>query len=189
MDVDGRRHDLSHLQDSRHRFTVAASGRYPNISFSVLVQYSSHCVSWGPGHGRQIDFGTYGGEQRIVDEKGVHRCFSDKRYQHSLHLPGIFESLPERKCFFTGHSNWLTIEILGGCGNPLEYEVYFSLTRQSSRMLRIYVESAYVRDRDNPGNRPAHFRHRDKVRAKVLLIKKLRGESIRRPRHGVGKRR
>lgn len=184
MEVDGNRLNLSHLQDAKYRFDIPASRNYPKLSFSVLVQYSSHCVSWGPSHGQEIDFIVHGTERRIVDEKGIHRCFCDKRHRYSVNLPGIFKSLPERKCFFTGHSNWLTIEIIGSCGNPLEYEVFFSLTKQSRNLLRVYVESAYVRDPDSPGNRPVNFRHRDKVRAKVLLAKKLRGEPIRRPSHG-----
>jgi len=184
MEVDRNRHDLSHLRDAKYRFEVPASGKFPRLSFSVLVQYSSHCVSWGSSHGQEIDFGIYGGERRIVDEKGIHRCFCDKRHQYSLNLPDIFESLLERWCFFTGHSNWMTIEIIGSRGERLEYEVFFSLTKQSSGMLRIYVESAYVRDPELPGNRPLHFRRRDRMRAKLLLAKKLCGETIRQPSDG-----
>ena len=101
----------------------------------------------------------------------------------SHHLPGIFETFIDRLCLFTGHENWLTIEILDPSGKRQEYEVFFSVTKQSSGMLRIYVESAYVRELNNPGNRPVHLKRRDKVRAKVLLAKKLRGEPIRRPRN------
>lgn len=69
-----------------------------------------------------------------------------------------------------------------------EYEVFFSITRQSSRMLRIYVESAYVREPEKVTNKPVHLKRRDKVRAKVLLAKKLRGEPIRRPTGGRKRR-
>ena len=186
-EVGGINHDLSHLKDAKCHFTIEASGKYPEISFSVLVQYSSHCVSWGSRHGQEIDFKVHGEERRIIDEKGVFRCFCEARHSLSLNLPGIFETLTQRVCFFTGKSNWLVIEVLGCSGESLEYEVFFSLTRQSSRMLRVYVESAYVRDPDKPGNRPMHIKRRDKVRAKVLLAKKLRGEPIRRPSHGSGR--
>ncbi len=119
MEVGGNRLDVSHLQNVRYHYEISARGNYPKLSFSVLVQYSSHCVSWGPSDGQEIDFGYYGEERRIVDDKGIHRCFCEKRHQYSLNLPGIFESLPERKCFFTGHSNWLTVEIIGSCGKSL----------------------------------------------------------------------
>ena len=179
--VDGSKHDLSHLRDAKYHFTIEASGKYPEISFSILVQYSSHCITWGPKSGQEIDFIAHGEDRRIIDDKGVHRCFCETRHDLSQNLPGIFETLTERLCLFTGHENWLTVEILDPAGKRLEYEVFFSLTKQSNRMLRIYVESAYVRDPANPGNRPVHLKRRDKVRAKVLLAKKLRGEPVRRP--------
>jgi hypothetical protein len=187
-EVSGTKHDLSHLKDAKYHFTIEASGKYPAIAFSILVQYSSHCVTWGPKHGQEIDFTVHGEDRRIIDDKGVHRCFCETRHRLSFNLPAIFETLTERLCLFTGHENWLTIEILDPSGKRLEYEVFFSLTKQSNRMLRIYVESAYVRDPNNPGNRPVHLKRRDKVRAKVLLAKKLRGEPIRRPNSRKGRR-
>lgn len=183
-DVDGTRYNLSHLQDAKYHFVIEASGKYPELKCTLLVQYSSHCVSWGPKRGEDIDFSIHGEQRRIIDDKGVHRCFCDIRYALSSHLPGIFETFSDRHCLFTGHENWLTIEILDPAGERQEYEVFFSITRQSSGMLRIYVESAYVREPDNPGNRPVHLKRRDKVRAKVLLAKKLRGEPVRRPAGG-----
>lgn len=181
-DLDGQQLDLLHLQDARYQFTIEASGKFPEINFIVLVQYSSHCVSWGPKRGAVIDFNVHGHERRIVDDKGVHRCFCDTRYALSINLPGIFETLVERQCLFTGYENWLTIEALDTSGDIQSYEVFFSISRKSSKMLRIYVESAYVRRGDNAANFSVQFKHRDKVRAKVLLAKKLRGEPIMRPR-------
>lgn len=97
---------------------------------------------WGPKREQEIDFLAYGEDSRIIDDKGVHRCFCKARHELSLNLPGIFETLTERLCLFTGHENWLTIEILDPSRKRLEYEVFFRLTKQSSSMLRIYVESA-----------------------------------------------
>ena len=186
-DVGGKKYDVSHLRDAKLRFVVEASGRYPEITFSLLVQYSSHCVTRGPRHGRQIDFAAHGEDRRVIDDKGVHRRFCETRYQWSLNLPSVFETLVERDCFFTGRNNWLTIKILSSDGKRLDYEVFFSLTKQSNRMLRIYVESAYVRDLNNPSNKPAHTKRRDKMRARVLLAKKLRGEPTRRPNNRKGR--
>ena len=180
-EVDGKRFDLSHLQDAYYDFTIEASGKYPEISFSVLVQYCSHCISWGPRTGEEIDFTIHGEDRRIIDEKGIHRCFSEVRYELSLNLPSIFATLTQRSCLFTGRVNWLTIEVLDPSNKRLEYEVFFRLTRQDSKLLRIVVESAYVRDPAKFGNKQVNFNRRDRVRAKVLLAKKLRGESVRRP--------
>ncbi|WP_369600456.1 hypothetical protein AAIA72_11460 [Hahella sp. SMD15-11] len=183
MEIDGTRYDLSHLQDAWYDFVIEASGRYAELKGTLLVQYSSHCVSWGPKRGERIDFNIQGEQRRIIDDKGVHRCFCNRRYQLSAHLPHIFETFADRWCLFTGYENWLTIEVLGPAGEPQEYEVYFRVTKQSRSLLRIYVESAYVRDKGYGDQK--HTKHRrDKVRAKVLLAKKLRGEPVRRPSRG-----
>lgn len=173
--------DLAHLTDAKYQFTIEASGKYPEVTFEVLFQYSSHCVSWGPKEDQAIDFSTHGHDRRILDDKEIARCFCEIRYTLSHNLPDIFKTITERKCLFTGRQNWLIIEILDASGERQEYEVYFSLSRQSSNMLRIYVESAYVRDADSIEKRPAHLKRRDKVRAKTLLMKKLRNEPIKKP--------
>ena len=111
------------------------------------------------------------------------RCFSPERFYWSRNLPEIIRSLPsDRLCFFTGHENWLSIEILDSQGRQQVYEVFFKLTRQSSNFLRVYVESAYVRAAESEIRRPSEFRRKAKIRGKVLLVKKLRNEPIMRPR-------
>lgn len=181
--IDGRDHDLQHLQDSEFTFAIPAAGGYPEINAGMLVQYGSHCVSRGPRHGERFDFAELGNDRLIVDEKGIERCFSLDRYEWSMNLLAIIESLPSgRRCFFTNRDNWLSIETLDSLGRPQVYEVYFSLSRQSRNFLRLYVVSAYVRTGENQVRRAGYFRRKDKVRGNVLLAKKLRGEAIRRPR-------
>ncbi len=179
--VDGVSFNLSHLNDAKYLFTVEATEKYKKTKFEILTQYSSHCVSWGPSKNQEISFLEYGEDRRIVDDKGIHRCFCDTRYQLSQQLPSIFSNLIHKKCYFTGRDNWLIVEISSSSGDSQEYEIFFSVTKQSNKLLRIYVESAYVRGNENPGNRPKKFKHRDKVTAKVLLTKKLRCEPIRQP--------
>ncbi len=54
-DINGQRLDLSHLQDAKYPVTIAASGKFPQIHFTLLVQYSSHCISWGPSKNKKCD--------------------------------------------------------------------------------------------------------------------------------------
>lgn len=181
LEVDGVRHPLDHLQDRRFRQVIEASGNAPRLEFTVLVQYSSHVVSIGPRHGLRLDFARLGRDREIIDDGGRSRCFCEDRYRFTDKLPAIIESLPERMCFFTGRENWLTVEITTTSGEREEYEVFFRVTRQSGKMLRIYVESAYVRDEFASDKRPMKRVKRDKVKGVTLLAKKLRGEPIRRP--------
>ena len=180
--IDGRDRGLQHLQDSEFPFEIPATSRYPEIKAGMLVQYDSHCVSRGPRHGERFDFAELGRDRLIVDEKGNERCFSLDRYEWSMNLPAIIESLPcGRPCFFTNRGNWLSTKILVSHGRSQVYGVYFNLTRQSSNFLRLYVESAYVRTGKNRVLRHGDFRRKDKIRGNVLLAKKLRREAIRRP--------
>lgn len=181
--IDGREHDLQHLQDSEFSFDIPAAGGFPEINGDMLVQYSSHCVSRGPRHGEQFEFAELGHDRLIVDENGNERCFSVDRYEWSMSLPAVMESLPsERLCFFTNRENWLSVEILDAEGRERVYEVYFRLTRESSKFLRLYVQSAFVRTAENQIRRPSDFKRFERVRGKVLFAKTLRGERVTRPR-------
>ena len=181
IDVGNTSYDLSHLEDARYHFTIAGNTNNPELKCEILVQYSSHCVSWGPKKNTAIDFSEHGEDRLVIDDKGILRCFCDSRYQLSRSLPGIFATFDTRDCLFTGYENWLTVDIQDPSGGRIEYEVYFNITRQSSSLLRIYVESAYTRDQDSADKRPKASKRKDKVRAKVLMAKKLRKESVRRP--------
>jgi len=181
IEVDGNRYDLSHLQDATYNFTIEATEQYDELNFNVLVQYGSHCVSWGPDEGQLIDFSVHGQDKIIIDETGIHRCFSDDRHTLSLNLPDVFRTIINRRCYFTGRQNWLTIEVLGAGGTMKDYEIFFNLSRWSSGMLRLYVESAYVRTQRGLSNKPSHFRKNGKVYAKTLFSKKLRKKPLRQP--------
>ena len=103
-------------------------------------------------------------------------------YRWSANLPAIIRSLPSgQTCYFTGHRNWLAIEILDPQGRNLVYEVYFDVARLSSNFLRLFVESAYVRTERQSNRRPSDFKRKHKIGGKLLLAKRLRGEPIIRP--------
>jgi len=100
--VGGVTHNLTHLTDAKYQFTIEASGKHPEVTFEVLVQYSSHCVSWGPKEDQPIDFTVCGYDRRIFDDKRIARCFRETRHNLSQRLPEIFNTLLDRKCLFTG---------------------------------------------------------------------------------------
>ena len=182
--IDGDDYDLSHLQDSVCPFTITATRGYPAINAEMLIQYSSHCISIGPARGERFDFEALGQDRLILDDRGNERCFCAARYSWSKRLPDIIRSLPgDRICYFTSHQNWLLIEILDPQSVRQVYEVFFNLTRQGNKYLRVYVESAYVRTAENNIRRPSSFRKEAKMRGRVLLAKKLRNQPISRPRH------
>ncbi len=160
-----------------------AKSRSASGPSSEIQVVSSRAFSIGPPHGEQFDFAELGADRLVIDGRGNERCFCPERFEWSKHLPGVIRSLPgDRICFFTGHENWLSFEILNSDGAIQIYEVFFNLTRQSRNFLRVYVESGYVRTAGDEVRRPHDFRRKSKVRGKVLLAKKLRNEPIVRPR-------
>jgi len=62
-------------------------------------------------------------------------------------LSEIIKEMSERKILQTGKGNYLTIEIVDHDGNKRDYEIYFTLRKQGKKKpLKLYVESAYLRD-------------------------------------------
>ena len=180
IDVASVRFGLSHLVASAFTLAIPASAKFASIAATVHVEYTSHCVSVGPGANGSLDFEALGADCKILDHRQVARAFCAARHRWSLRLPTIVAQLGERRCYFTGHSNWLVIEDITERGDPVEYEVFFRLRRAGASALRLVIESAYVRD---PGRGPAGIprNRRSIVRFRVLAAKILRGESIRDP--------
>lgn len=180
IDVASVRYDLSHLLAGVVTLAIPSSAKFPAMAATVHVEYTSHCVSFGPRPGEQLDFERLGNERKILDHRRVARAFCFDRHLWSLGLPAIVEQLGERRCYFTGHSNWLVIEGITHAGKPVEYEVFFRLRRAGERALRLVVESAYVRNiRKGKAGIPRN--RRSIVRFRVMAAKVLRGEAIRDP--------
>jgi len=180
--VEGVRYSISHLHDAVYRYPIKGSAGHSPPECDALVQCSSQRITWGPKRGKKIDFSTHGEDRRITDERGVHRCFDETRHSHSTNLVRIFGTLTDRQCIFTGSGNFVTAEIMEIDGEGLPYEVYFRIARQGSTMVRIYVQSAYVRDTNISPNRPSFQRRHEGVSGRVLLAKTLRGEPVARQR-------
>lgn len=180
--VDGVEYDLSHLDYTEIIVEIPATEGKPAVNFNLGVSYSAHCVSIGPKQGQGFDFAAIGEDKLIIDERGVHRCFDITRYEFSRILPDLLLTLEDRVCFFTGHENYLTIEAqMLGLKTDNPYEIYFSLRKESKGYLRMYVESAYLRDDDYMDRRPQNFKKREKVKGRVLLLNTLRGTPTKRP--------
>ncbi|MFM0153612.1 hypothetical protein [Paraburkholderia sediminicola] len=180
IDVASVRYGLSHLLASAFPLVIPSSAKFPTATATIHVEYTSHCVSFGPGAEGPLDFETLGDERKILDHRHIARAFCFDRYHWSFRLPAIVAQLGERRCYFTGHSNWLVIEDVTHRGEPVEYEVFFRLRRAGASALRLVIESAYVRD-VSKGRVGIPRNRRSIVRFRVMAAKILRGESIRDP--------
>lgn len=189
--VAGACWSLVHLRPHSCEIVIPASGASPAVTLTLDIEYSSHCVTKGPKGGQSIDFEVLGHDHLVIDHRRIWRAFNAERYRLSYLLPDIIQSLHERHCLFTGHQNFLTLELgeLPGYAPGTKYEVFFSVRQADQRnALRIIVESAYVRDEDAE-NAPVRFKKDERIKGCKLLLKKARGEEIRRPpQQGRGRR-
>jgi len=183
IEVGGTSFSLAHLRPQR-LFASIEEEAGKTTQLALDIEFSSHCVSKGPKKGTVIDFSVIGYDQLLIDHRSNWRAFHAGRHGLSYLLPQIIGSLHERPCLFTGHENFLTVELhqlLPGYPPGSQYEIYFSARQGSDRnSVRIVVESAYVRD-EEADNDPYKFKKDDRIKGWRLLLKKARGEGIRRP--------
>ncbi|KLB29805.1 hypothetical protein SM77512_08600, partial [Xanthomonas hortorum pv. gardneri] len=153
------------------------------VTVSVSVEFSSHCVSKGPPkQGPALVFHA-GHDDLVIDQRRIWRCFHPARYAASALLPDIMRTLDQRPCLFTNGDNFLTMELqelIPGYPPGAQYEVYFNVAARGRGAVRIYVESAYVRDED-ADNDPYKFKKDDRIKGWRLLLNRATGRPVRRP--------
>lgn len=182
IEIDGTRYDLGHLEKFEFPFSIPATGRLPRVTGNVIVRFSCHCISAGAQHGQTLDFNQIGQEFKIVENDGRERRFSLSRYALSHQLLDIVHSLPGgRDCFFNGREKWVTVKVQNKGGEIVDYQMYFSLRYASSNTLLLFVESAFIPERNRQVVRRRRMKRRGKVRGSTLFAKTLRRESIISP--------
>ncbi|MBB5217318.1 hypothetical protein [Parapusillimonas granuli] len=182
IEVSGQRYDLSHMRGPTFELAIAATARFPALTLRIEVEFTSHCVSFGPKEGETLDFDALGQDRRILDHRQVARAFCFDRYRWSLSLPTLVRTLDGHFCNFTGQGNWLVIRAIDDQGREVDYEIYFRLRRHDKDALRMVVESAYVRALGTPGPGVPHDR-KGRIRFQVMAAKVFRGEPLRDPSH------
>ncbi len=120
-------------------------------SYEVDIIYSMHCFTRGRRDGDA---------NLLYSDRRETRVFDFRRYQLSLQLPQIVENLMGRRCYHAGRQNFFTVEMLDDELKRIEYEIYFTASRASSGRLKLFVQSAYVRDKahaNKPQRKPIGF--------------------------------
>jgi len=171
---EGLSYDLSHLHPLEYSFEQAAQGDKPARNYLVQVIFSLHCFTRGAG-----ETDDPSGALGYSDSRET-RIFDFDRYEKSRQLPEIVRSLPESPCFHTQHGNFFTVRRFNTVtGQEETYEVYFTASRSSSKVipLNLFVQSAYVRDRQH-ANRPS----RKKIGFFTILHNVMHGRPIKVPK-------
>lgn len=116
------------------------------------------------------------------------RAFCFDRYRWSLQLPGLVRTLGDHACSVTGQENWLVIRGMDDQGRPVEYEIYFRLRRRMPNVLRLVIESAYVRAPGRPAPGLPNSR-KGRIRFQVMAAKVFRGNRYAIPATTVDRNR
>jgi hypothetical protein len=171
---EGVVYELSHLHPFIHTFEQSGKGDKHACTYPVQVIFSLHCFTHAASGSENV-----AGSLGYADSRET-RIFDFARYEQSKLLPDIVAALPTSPCFHTHHGNFFTAKGLNPANGKEEtYEVYFTVSRAGSKMvpLNLFVQSAYVRDRQH-ANKPT----RKKIGIFVILRNTLNGKPCKVPK-------
>lgn len=136
----------------------------------IDVVFSNHCFS------EAFDPAAHPGAVVEVWDGRMRRVFDQVRYDLSIALPGIVQSLPTSPVYRTPEANFVRITAPASGAPGVDYRMYFRLKKEggSGHDLKLRVESAYS---PTPGQALAPSTM-TKVRFRVLVDKTFRGERI-----------
>ena len=142
-----------------------------------MIEFSLHCFTRGPN--------TRRGEELHHVDRALHysdsretRIFCFDRYGLSFALPDIAKSLNQRPCFHAGRGNFFVTEPMDGSEGRKTYEVYFNVSRVNRGLLRLFVQTAYVRDSARGSSQPK----RKKINFFVIAHNTRMGKEIKAPK-------
>lgn len=169
----GEIYDLTHLHPRSVTYEQPAKGDAPARVYRVDVIFGLHCFTRGRSQDAPQETALLYADDREA------RVFDFVRYELSKRLPEIIEGLAQRKCYHTGKGNFFSIEIVRDDGEVIEYDIFFAASRSSVKgKINLYVQSAYVRDKEHGSNRPA----KKPVGFYVILFNTLNNRPIKAPK-------
>lgn len=184
LTIEDTHYDLTHLVSTTFDLALEETSGYPAVTIQIIVEYTSHCVSFGVQPNEPpLDFSVLGFDRLLYDHRRIKRAFCFDRYALSKLLPSLVHQLKDQKCLFTGQSNWVVVNNVNPSGTqPVSYLIFFQLRRTADKkLLRLVIESAYEGNLQQALSTPK--KRRSNIRFRVMAAKVLRGEPIRMPNH------
>lgn len=135
-------YDLSHLSEFEWEFIQDAKNDKPEIRYAFIIEFGLHCFTRGLNKKEKLS--NIENDLLYPDSRET-RLFDFKRHTLSRKLPEITKAISKQNCFHTGKDNFFVIELLDEQGVQQEYEIYFQISK-SKEKLKLFVQSAYVRD-------------------------------------------
>jgi hypothetical protein len=145
-------YDLTHLNEFEWTFVQAAKTDKPEIRYVFRIEFGLHCFTRGLNTHKKELWDDVPSDLLYSDSR-EQRIFDFNRYELSKKLPEITKELSKKKCFHTGKENFFIIELLNEQGLRQEYEVYFQVSKSQGK-LKLFVQSAYIRDSNHRTSQP-----------------------------------
>jgi len=142
------------LSEDKHVFVQAATDTQPEKSYKFIIEFGLHCFTKAPNTRKKETLNDYPRNLYYRDSRET-RIFCFDRYRLSFGLPDIAKSVADRQCYNTEKGNFFLIELVDADGQEKEYEIYFKVTRSGKGLLRLFIQSAYIRDAEHDGSQPA----------------------------------
>jgi len=151
-------YDLSHLNPYVRHYEYLDKKTNLLRKFVIAVAFGSHCYT--------VKEPPEGSDKRslLVTPLDHTRYFDEERYHCSKQVSEIIEQVIRGYCYRTGKGNYLVIKVMDDSGKSHNYEVYFTLSRINAKTCRLFVQSAYIRDRNHDKN---------KIRDKKIMFSTL----------------
>lgn len=145
-------YDLTHLDEFEWELVQSAKDSKPEIHYRFVIEFGLHCFTRGLNLHQKEQWERIENDLIYFDSREK-RIFDFNRYELSKKLPEITKEISQKNCFHTGKENFFIIEIVNDQGLRQEYEVYFQVSKSKER-LRLFVQSAYIRDSMHRASQP-----------------------------------
>lgn len=149
----GETYSLAHLDEFHHEYIQAASDTKTFKTYRFVIEFSLHCFAKGPNTKKGETLADFDSALYYRDSRET-RVFCFDRHQLSYRLPDIARQISQRPCYHSGQGNFFVVDLVNYSGVMEEYEVYFKVSRSGKGLLRLFVESAYVRDKEHGTSQP-----------------------------------
>ena len=125
---------------------------HPNgEKFTVDIRYTDHCFTRSPRSGEQYDPSLVWSDRVLGNGIRKIRLFCPTRNEMSRSLPDLVRAFPDKKPQHNKDKrNFFTIDTLTYKGDPVKYEIIFSVRKSGKARLELLVETAYINEPDYP---------------------------------------
>jgi hypothetical protein len=171
FNYESKIYSLNHLAKFEWEFCQKAKAGKPENHYKFIIEFGLHCFTRAPNKEKGEKLQDVDSALHYRDSRET-RIFCFDRYSLSNRLPSIAKQVSSKPCFNTGKGNFFVIELINDKGVQEEYEIYFKVSIEKRGLLRLFVQSAYVRDNEHKSSQPAKKKIAFFVIANNIRLKK-----------------